>query len=214
MANQLSKICQHCKEQINEGAKKCPHCQSDLRSGFKKHPFKYTVVGLFIFFVIMMMISLSNNSSSVSTNQEEPQSILPKNTIEQIEGLAKNAGAYDVTVFKGNDLANSQSEPPYDVFVIYNDFKNPVDCTSAKIALMKTMKALYGEAALSSKISRVKFSANPVIEASLGYEDAKDVKWEQVGKDIMQSIFWDSFPKVNSEPKGRNTWAIDKNGCN
>lgn len=214
MANQLSKICKHCKEQINEGAKKCPHCQSDLRSGFKKHPFKYIVVGLFVFFIIMMIIALSNSNSSIPTNSETQSNVLPKNAVEQIEVIAKNSGAYDVTVFKGNNLANGESEPPYDVFVIYNDFKNPMDCISAKIALMKTMKALYGEASLNGKISRVKFSANPVMEVSLGYEDAKDVKWADVGKDIMQSIFWDSFQKFSSEPKGKSTWAIDKGNCN
>lgn len=74
-----TKLCKHCRKEIDSKANKCPHCQSDLRNWFVRHPILTVILVLFVFGIFGSTgnkkgnTNTSTNSSSNSMfGQKEP----------------------------------------------------------------------------------------------------------------------------------------------
>ncbi len=56
---QATKVCPHCKSEINATAKKCPQCQSDLRNWFSRHK---VLTALLLLFGLPIVIGIASSS--------------------------------------------------------------------------------------------------------------------------------------------------------
>lgn len=220
MADEKQIICKHCKEPIIKGVKKCPHCQSDLRSFFSKHPILTLL--LFIIFVPMVIAALSDNSSTTTpTTTNAPvksknivKPAAAKDPIAQIEQAVATVGKFEVTVWdtKGNP-ADSKTNPPYEI-IVNGSMDKTKDCFYAKDSLVKVMAAIYGNAGIKDKVARVLFTVPYNLRASLGYNDAKDLNWQET----MPTNFWKTTLQYKSREdetgdlKNR-TWGVDIGNC-
>jgi hypothetical protein len=200
-----------------------------------KTPYKWlTSILLVIIYVSIMGVVYGkksdnkiNMASGPATTSNFEENNTPKNNpvvkdtdlVSRIEGKAEELGASSITVSNSDnsDVASSNTKPPYNVVVIYKNNGSVNDCFTAKEALMETMKSIYGDEALAGKILNIKFLASPSIDASLGYDQAKDVDWSKVGKEIGPSIFWNNLNKEIVEPSGfgqqSDMWGYTANGC-
>jgi len=64
---QKTRLCPHCKMEINALASKCPHCQSKVETPSQKK-FKYIVAGAFFFIVMFIIISATTSPTTPSVN--------------------------------------------------------------------------------------------------------------------------------------------------
>jgi|SRR3989339_1116258 len=59
-----TKICKHCKKEVDSKATRCSYCQGDLRSWFAKHPI---LTAILILFVIGMISSVGGKKGTTTT---------------------------------------------------------------------------------------------------------------------------------------------------
>lgn len=83
-----TKLCKHCRSEIDEKASKCPNCQSDLRSWFRKHPILTTIIGFFIFSNIaggLFSNSDKSKNKALEFNKKPTSSIRQKSINTEME---------------------------------------------------------------------------------------------------------------------------------
>lgn len=190
------------------------------KNWFLRHPI-FTIV-LVLFFVISFVSSwnsLSEEKRSIQTIKEPNKELVVKTEADRwrkIEDNIKEAGNYSVFITdkNGKFTADSSIEPPYEILVT-SDLNKYNSCIEAKDSLLKVMKAIYSDEDTKTKISRVKFTAPKYLKASLGYNDAKDLVWGDIGP----SMLWSTLLKYKShEDESRSlldrTWGEKISECN
>jgi len=150
----------------------------------------------------------SNQTTNSSTES------LPSNPLERIERIVKNVGDYEVTIWDMNGNFATENSTPYEV-IINSGPHQFSSCFHAKNSLYEIMKRLYSDPQLKGKIARVQFTAWGYLKASLGYDDAKDLKWDMGPSNFWKSILQYKNYEDTSGPLTQQTCGVKINqNCN
>lgn len=119
MANEETKKCPKCKEDVAKDAKKCKHCGTDLRNWFVRHKVLTGILGFFVLVVIISAVSSDDTStttvgdSNTSTTATTEKATTKETAKEYVKVLS----------FSGNGQKKSET------FKITGDrFKVAYDC--------------------------------------------------------------------------------------
>ncbi len=195
-----------------------------IKSFAKKHPvWSVIIVIVVIGFIGSLFSSPETNTNSQPTTTTQTQlnqntntqtQTLSSNSLERIEQIVDKVGDYEVTIWDSTGDFATESSAPYEVIV--NSKPNQFsDCFDAKNSLYETMKGLYSDSQLNGKIARVQFTARGYLKASLGNDDAKDLRW-----DVGPSTYWKVTLQYKdyedtSSPLSQQTWGVKiKEDCN
>lgn len=72
-----TKLCKHCRSEIDEKASKCPQCQSDLRSWFQKHSILTIILALFIVPTFLGGLFEKSDKSNNQTTEYKKEGVHP-----------------------------------------------------------------------------------------------------------------------------------------
>ena len=180
---------------------------------------KWWAIALFIIIGLAIIGSLLPDSNNSQTNTNQPNSnqatqnenSLSTQPLTRIEQIVKNVGDYEVTIWDTDGNFATESSTPYEVIVNTqpNTFSS---CFDAKNSLYEIMKNLYSDSQLNGKIARVQFTAWGYLKSSLGYDDAKNLKW-----DVGPSNYWKVTLQYKdyedtSSPLTQQTWGVKIDG--
>lgn len=178
------------------------------KNWIKRHPVWTGVIGIVVLFIIIGAFSGGDNSSNTQTpNQNNNQESLSSNSLERIDQIVNKVGDYEVTIWDTDGNFAIESSTPYEIIVNTqpNTFSS---CFDAKNSLYEVMKGLYSDSQLNGKIARVQFTAWGYLKSSLGYDDAKNLKW-----DVGPSNYWKVTLQYKdyedtSSPLAQQTWGV------
>jgi len=122
MANEETKKCPKCKEDVAKDAKKCKHCGADLRNWFIRHKVLTVILALFV----IGIIGAAMGGSDTATTDTGTGSSQEENTKTEYKiGEAIDLGNHEITinkVTKGFKSSNMFDEPQSSAneFVVVN----------------------------------------------------------------------------------------------